>query len=262
MDIVDYINSLSVQGRHSFSLVEALADTGKSHKAVTVALGRQIKKNRIALPYRGFYLILPPTHQRYRCLPAEYWIDDLMQYLKKSYCVCLLSAAKYYAAAHQKPQTFQVMVEKIIRPIQCGDVYVEFIKNDKLKLTPVKKFNTPSGYIHVETSEALMIDLLRYPLRVGGLNNIATIFTELAEVINEDKLTNLFTAMQVEQITLQRSGYLLELIGSEKLACVVEQYLQTRVLRTRALVSGIKTKGCPRSKRWNLYINYEVESDL
>jgi predicted transcriptional regulator of viral defense system len=262
MDILAYLNSLSAKGRYSFTLDEAIADTGKSRSAIITALRRQMKQHRIALPLRGFYLIVPPTYQRYHCLPAEYWIDDLMQHLQQPYYVGLLSAAKYYAAAHQKPLVFQVVVEKDMRPIQCGDVSVQFVKSKNIKRVPTRQFNTPAGYLQVESPEALMIDLLRYPMRSGGINNIATILTELEESIDENKLVASIVAMQTEQIILQRLGYLLEFVGAEKHANVIEKNLQTRELRTRPLINGISTKGCNRNLRWDLYINYDVEPDL
>ncbi len=262
MDILSYINSLSAKGRYSFSIEEALADTDKSRSAIIAALRRQINKSRIALPYRGFYLILPPVHQRYGCLPAQYWLDDFMAYIKKPYYVGLLSAATFYAAAHQKPQTYQVMISEKFRSIQCANVHIEFIKNEKLKLVPIRQFNTPSGYIDVVAPEALPIDLLRYPLRSGGLNNIVTILSELAEAIDVNEFTKTLLVMQAEQVILQRLGYLFEIAGAETLANAVEKYLSIRKLRARPLVAGVKTEGCVRNQRWSLYINYEVEGDL
>lgn len=63
MDILKYLNTLSAKGRYSFTLDEAIADTGKSRSAIIPALRRQMKHHRIALPLRGFYLIVPPTYQ-------------------------------------------------------------------------------------------------------------------------------------------------------------------------------------------------------
>lgn len=185
-----------------------------------------------------------------------------MRYLQQPYYVGLLSAAKYYAAAHQKPLVFQVVVQKVMRPIQCGDVSVQFIKSEDIKRVPTRQFNTPAGYLQVESPEALMIDLLRYSLRSGGINNIATILTELEESIDESKLVATIATMQAEQIIMQRLGYLLELAGASELANKIEDILKTRTLRTRPLVNGVSTKGSDRNKRWQLYINYEVDSDL
>lgn len=262
MDITQYLNTLSAKGRYSFSLDEAIRVTEKSHKAISAALRRQVTQHRVALPYRGFYVIVPPTYQRYRCPPAEYWIDDFMRFMQQNYYVGLLSAAKYYAASHQKPQVFQVVIDKAMRSIQCGEVTVQFITSENINRVPTKQFNTPSGYLQVESAEALTIDLLRYPLRSGGINNIATIIAELAESIDEAKLINTIESMQVEQVLLQRLGYLLELVGEEEHASIIEKKLQTMTLRTRPLVNGISTKGCQRNERWDLYINYDVEPDL
>ena len=107
-----------------------------------------------------------------------------------------------------------------------------------------------------------MIDLLRYPSRSGGINNIATVLAELVESVDENKLIATITEMQVELVILQRLGYLLEFLDAKALADALKKFLQPRKLRTRPLVSGMSTKGCKRNLRWELYINYEVESDV
>jgi len=82
----------------------------KHYKAALNALARLKKKKEIVSPSKGYYLILTPEFRKQGCLPADYFIDDLMQHWKKDYYVCLLTAALYYGAAHQQPQTFQVMI--------------------------------------------------------------------------------------------------------------------------------------------------------
>ena len=185
-----------------------------------------------------------------------------MKYLKQPYYVALLSAARYYAATHQKPQVFQVITKKALRSIGCGNISIQFIKCSHIESVPVREFNSPSGYIRVESPESLMLDLLRYPQHSGGINNVATVLTELAESVDHDKLLVTLTDMKVEQVVVQRLGYLLELQGIEALANIVEKFLQSKKLRTQPLVSGITTKGFQRNRRWELFINYEVESDL
>lgn len=262
MNISAYLNSLRAQGLYSFTLNKAIADTGKSHGAIVAALRRQMKQHRVALPFRGFYLIVTPPQQRYGCLPAEYWIDDLMQYLRQPYYVALLSSAKYYAATHQKPQVFQVMVEKTMRTIQCGNVCIQFVKATEIQRVPINRFNTPAGYIIVESPEALMIDLLRHPKQSGGINNVATVLSELEESIDEKKLIASIERMQVEQVILQRLGYLLELIGANHLANVIEEILAPENLRARPLLCSNDIRRYKRNKRWKLNINYNVEPDL
>lgn len=262
MEISEYINNLASDGRYSFSLDEAIQKTGKSKVAVVGALYRQIKQHKLAHPISGFYIIIPPPYQRYRCAPAEYWMDDLMGHLKQKYYVGLLSAARYYAASHQKPQVFQVVTEKSMRSIQCGEVAIQFTQSKLVSSVPTRQFNTPAGYLSVASPEALMIDLLRYPSNSGGINNIATILIELAESIDIKRMLKAFELMHCEQVIMQRLGYLFELVGCENIALEIEKILNEGKMRTKPLVNGLSTKGCVRNKRWELYINYDVEPDL
>ena len=55
-----------------------------------------MKKREIAMPYQGFYVIVPPGYRSLGCRPAEQFIPDLMNYLGEYYYVGLLSAAEYH----------------------------------------------------------------------------------------------------------------------------------------------------------------------
>jgi len=46
--------------------------------AMKAALRRLRKKGEIAMPYRGFYVIVPPEYHALACLPAEQFIPDLI----------------------------------------------------------------------------------------------------------------------------------------------------------------------------------------
>lgn len=43
-------------------------------------------------PASGLYVIVPPEHQAYGCIPAEELIPILMEHLQADYYVALLSA--------------------------------------------------------------------------------------------------------------------------------------------------------------------------
>ena len=48
-----------------------------------------------------------------------------------------------------------------------------------------------TGYLKVATPELVALDLLNYPNHAGGLNHIATVFSELIETLDPVKLINL-----------------------------------------------------------------------
>src|ERR1700722_19529948 len=117
MDLKSFVVSLASKGKSCFSEHDALEETGLSRIALRSALRRLKKKQEIASPLRGFFVIIPPEYQSLQSLPPDQFIDDLMQHLKTPYYVGLLSAAQYYGAAHQKPQAFQVISSEARRNI-------------------------------------------------------------------------------------------------------------------------------------------------
>ena len=113
-------------------------------------------------------------------MPADQFIPALMASLGQTYYVSLLSAAQY-GAAHHCPQEFQVFLAKNRRPIQCGAVRVAFMARKRIADVPVQSVNTPRGTILVSTPEATAIDLVGYQHHAGGLDQVATILSELVE---------------------------------------------------------------------------------
>jgi predicted transcriptional regulator of viral defense system len=160
-------------------------------------------------PARGFYLIVPPEYQAFGCLPAEMFISDLMHYWGLPYYVGFLSAAQYYGAAHQKPQQFQVVSLKNRLSINCGRVRIKFIAKKKIDTQITRQFNTLAGTIQVASPELLAFDLVSSPEHAAGINNVATVLSDLIESLDETKLAEL-TLYHVKTFGLQRLGWLLD----------------------------------------------------
>lgn len=150
-------------------------------------------------------------------LPADMFIPDLMKHFRQPYYVGFLSAAQYYGAAHQKPQRFQIVTIKNRQPIQCGRIQIEFIANKHAASILFKKFNTAAGSIAVATPEVIAADIINAPHYAAGINNAATVLTELVEQIEIKKLIELSKLYQ-ELSWLQRLGYLFECLGFDSIA--------------------------------------------
>ena len=256
----DYISDLAATGRYHFTSSDAFKTLGVSAAGAKLALNRLARKNMIAQPARGSYVIVPPEYRSLECLPADQFIPALMQRLGQSYYAGLLSAAQYHGAAHHRPQEFQVLLNKARRPIHCGQVRVAFIVRKHLRNVPVQSFNTPRGTIRVSTPEATAVDLVGYYRHVGGLDQAATILSELAEQIDPQKL---LMAVQTGPITwAQRLGYLLELADAHKQTALVKAYVKDEARQTVPLLPGACRKGAPRNAEWKLFVNADVEPDL
>ena len=189
-----------------------------------------------------------------------------MKHWDLPYYVCLLSAAQYYGASHQKPQVFQVMIHKQIKSLVCGKVKIDFIYKKSLDELLTQKISVKTGYLTISTPELTAWDLLRYSHHVGGLNHIATVLSELIERINPETLALLVTQSK-EKAWGQRLGYILEHIDSmdeKKQKDIIECLYQSLVKPTNPvpLAPELPVKGESRDLRWMIIENTTVESDL
>jgi predicted transcriptional regulator of viral defense system len=254
-----YIEELVSNGRHHFSSVEAFQAIGGSQAAVRAQLRRLKEQGLIAEPARSFHVIVSPEYRRLRCLPAEQFVDQLMKVWGEPYYLGLLSAAERHGAAHQRPQSCQVIVRKNRAAISCGEVRVEFIARGDLEKMPVATVNTPLGVIRYATPEVTALELVGYPNHAGGLSNVATVVGEMAESLDAGKLLEVARLSPISWS--QRLGYILELVGHEDLAKALEPFVQEQARSYTPLRRAAAVARAKRSARWKLILNAEVEPD-
>ena len=255
----DILADLVANGRYHFTTAEIRSALGASAAAARLALSRLARKGQIASPARGFYVIVPPEYRRLGCLPPDQFIPALMEHLKRPYYAALLSAAQYHGAAHHRPQKFQVALAENRRPISCRTVRVSFIARRRIVEVPVQNFNTPRGTILVSTVEGTAIDLVGYGHRSGGLDQVATVLSELAEQIDPYRLV---TAAEIAPIPwVQRLGYLLERVGAGDKAVLLKAHVQQQARGTIPLLPAAPSDGSPRADDWYLRVNAEVEAE-
>ena len=191
-----------------------------------------------------------------------------MQYLGANYYVALLTAGLFHGATHQKPSRFQVISDKRIKhPLAFGDVEIDFIYKKSISRLPTQDFVVSTGYLKIATPELVALDLLNYPNHAGGLNHIATVFSELIEKLDAVKLINLAKDIDAEH-QLQRIGYIIEHIevvddnDAEVIINALAPYVTMRKQKYLPLASEIPKTGYPRCKKWRIIENAEIESDL
>lgn len=258
-NIRNFVSSLAAGGRYFFASREAQTALGVSPAAAKLALNRMAKQGTIASPARGFYVIVPPEYRSLGCLPADQFIPALMKALGQTYYVGLLSAAQYHGAAHHRPQEFQVFLAKNRRPIQCGSVRVAFMARKRINDVPTQSFNTPRGTVLVSTPEATAIDLVGYQHHAGGLDQVATILSELVEKTDSEKLAAAAATAPVPWA--QRLGYLLEHINAGKTATALKAYVQEHARLAAVLLPTAPRANSRRDDDWKLYVNADVEAE-
>lgn len=255
----DYVASLAASGRYHFTSADAKQALRASPDAIKLALNRLSKQGVIAAPSRGFYVIVPPEYKSLGSLPADQFVPQLMANLDLPYYAGLLTAAQYYGAAHHRPQEFQVFTEKPRRPIICGKVRVTFIVRKLVKDVATRPFNTTRGIIAVSTPEATAIDLAGYPEHAGGLEQSATVLSELAEQLDPDKLVE--AAATAPMPWAQRLGYLLEHGGAGDVLGPLRQHVRSLAREYVPLALQDDRKGL-RATDWKLIINEDVEPEF
>jgi predicted transcriptional regulator of viral defense system len=254
-----YIEHLAAKGRYHFTSREAQSALGVSADATKLALNRLAKQHVLASPARGFYVIVPPEYRSLGCLPAEQFIPALMKHRNRPYYVGLLSAAQYHGAAHQRPQAFQVFVSKNQRPIACGAVRVMFMVRKAIANVPLQSVNTPRGTLLVSTPEATAVDLVGYEAHAGGLDQVATVLSELAERIDPGKLATAAASAPVSWA--QRLGYLLERVGAGEKARTLKAYIHQHGARSTPLLPKVARARTRRNDDWRINVNADVETD-
>ncbi len=254
-----YVTDLAATGRYAFTTEQAVQAIGAADSAVRAALRRLDAKQVTATPVRGFHVVVPPEYRRLGCLPPEQFVPQLMANLGLPYYFGLLSAAQYHGAAHQRPQTAFVVVEKNRDGIQCGAVRVAFVARKNAALIPTASFNTPRGAVRVSSAEATAFDLVGYVDYVGGLSAVATVLADLAERIDADKLA---AAASLAPLTwAQRLGHLMDIVGAGERTVALAAIVDRRAREYVPLAPERPCEGSARDKRWRILVNAEVEPD-
>ncbi len=259
-NVREYVSDLAANGRYHFTSRDVRSALGISADAAKLALNRLEKKSFIASPARGFHVLVPPEYRALGCLPADQFIPALMTRLNLPYYAGLLSAAEYHGAAHQRPQEFQVFLERNRRSMQCGMVRVAFMARKNIKDVPVQNLNTPRGTVMVSSPEATALDLVGYTGHVGGLNQVATVLSELAEWLDAEKLA--VAARTAPVPWAQRLGYLLEHLGLDAKTPALKAYVREHAKQWVALLPKAPQKRSYRNKGWKLHVNMKVEVEL
>jgi predicted transcriptional regulator of viral defense system len=266
MKFSDYIKNVRSKGYYTFTKQEALAKLGISSNAFNCGMYKLKKKGEIVSPARNLYVIIPPEHQSVGCIPIEELVPILMQHWHLPYYACLLSAAGYHGAAHQKPQIFQVMTNKQLKLLHCGKFRVDFVYKKNLENCSTQAVTVKTGYLNISPPELTAMDLLTYPRHAGGLNHIATVLSELVEVMDPEALIKLVNDSS-EKAWAQRLGYILEQVetmdeeNQNHIVNLLHQAIQASMSLV-PLAPELLIKGKERNHRWMIIENTTVESDL
>lgn len=260
-----YLIDLQSKGRYSFNKTEACKAIGWSDAMYNNSAHRLSKRGLLAHVRAGFFINVIPEHRSLGALPPDWFIDELMIYLKREYYVGLLSAATYYGASHQQPQSFQIMTHTQTLPIDIGKLRLSFTTRKQWPSeSALKTFKTYTGEIKVASPELIAVDLCDYPEQTGYIHNIAQVLQELLESIDRHQLDDFLELHQPKTATLQRLGYLFEYLERYDLAFVLGKHLDRRTKFNYVLLVPGEEQDADneRHKRWKLIVNEQIELDI
>ena len=255
-----YVDLLQQNGRYTLTREEAEHECSMSPAAVKQAARRLVLQRRLAMPRRGFFVIVPLEYRSAGSPPPSWFIDALMEFHGLPYYVALLSAAALHGAAHQQPQEFQVITTTALRPAAVGNTRLRFLSKKRAPEMPTVVLKTETGSIRVATVEATVLDLVRYPQASGGLGNVATVYSELAEKIDPDRLAKL-AETEDDLAIVQRAGFLLDHVGASNKTEVLARMVVDRRPRLAPLRAGLGGVGFAKDSRWRVLVNERVEVD-
>lgn len=253
-----FTEELLGQGRYTFTREEAARHLGTSRAATYMSLHRLVNARGLVMPVSGFYVIVDPQHRSAGTLPPEWFVHELMTDLGRPYYAGLLSAAQLHGAAHHRPQEFQVMIPGLaVRPVRSGNVSIHFHRKGPFDRSQTQEIKTPTGFMTVSTPETTAWDLVRYFKVAGGLENVVTVLSELAEKLDGAKLRRTVKGHD-EVIVAQRLGYLLDTLGRRDLSKGFADWVEGAPLR---LLDPAEKSVSSESRKWRLSINAQVEPD-
>lgn len=266
-----FLDAQLARGRSYFTREEAIAELRVSPLALKAAITRLVKKQRLANPRHGFYLILRPEDRVTGAPDPVRWIDPLMRYQGIDYRISLLHAAAFHGSSHQAAMTFQVIVPKQLRDFEIGRQRLQFIYQAPADFERVNhtqwlaSIKTETGFAKVAGIELTLLDCARYFHRAAGINGLAQIIKDIGSKADQHKLAK--AAEVYENAAIRRLGYLLEQAGCKRQASALAGF--AALARSSALlVPSVKpllaslTDAAPRDSRWKLILNEPVEADF
>jgi predicted transcriptional regulator of viral defense system len=256
-----WVKAYQERGRYVFTRKEAVAALPLNAAALTKALQRLGGSGRIQPVRRGFYAIVPLEYRKTGGIPADWFIDDLMHFLNLPYYAGVLTAAALHGSSHHQPQAFQVVVPSYVPAISTGKGKIEFFKLLGTEAVPAQNLKTYTGYLRVSTPAWTALDLLRFNRRIGGLDAVFTVLSELAEKMTAKGILEACKLYRDRSLS-QRLGWLLDRLERADLTAPLAKWLQKEGLSKVRLDPSSPYRGGSMDRKWHVLVNAEPESEI
>ena len=263
-----YVSGLLSGGRTVFVAEEAEQALGVGRGAFLDAAERLQRREVLLNPRRGFYVVVPPQYVSWGGPPPAWYIDAFMRHEGHIYYVGLLKAAEFHGATHQAVMEFQVISDKRLPKIRAGRNLIVFYfrKNMEAVTAGTEGRKTDTGTMKISSAALTALDLLRYPQASGGIDNVATVLSDLGQKIDPEQLATL--SALVERPVVQRLGHLLEHLGHDALTVSMLESLRARgslpwteLDRQEVRDPAFEPEPQQRDPRWRVIVRRVPEPD-
>ena len=233
---------------------------GVPEKEVPQRLVRLRKSGRMIAVARGLWAVIPAEYRKMGAPEPIVYIDALMSFYGRDYCVGWLSAAAMQGARHQAPQVFQIAVDKQIRNRQIGRSELQFFERSYIEGLSKRRITTSRGTAVTASASATML-MVSADLKIsGGIDNAATIISELAEE-NPDYRNDLMINVPLfPKAAVSRLGWILEKIADEDDLDELADYCANGGEPT--VLSPYDNRNGRIDKKWNVIENRIIEVDI
>lgn len=255
-------DELLSRGIHTFTTGDVRSLTGLDAHGVHGGMARLRSAGKVFSPAKGFYVIIPPQYRSWGAVPALDFIDPMMSVLGRTYYVSMLSAAELHGAAHQRPQVFQVMVDRHVPDRDLGRTRIRFFTSRHTADAEVLRRNSATGSVRVASTEVTALDLTSRMRDGGGLSNVATVVSELAGGVGLDLQRLVTVGRNFPAASIRRLGWILDHVDASIDLSPLDQYL-SKLAPARAVVLLDPSGGRVgrTNRRWGLVENSLVEID-
>lgn len=235
----------------------------KSEISLKRELSRLVEKNKVLNLRKEFYLIIPPRYSKLRQIPIQLYADKLFKSLNKKYYLGFYSAAKFHGASHQQSQQEYIMTDyPKIKDVSRNQIKIRFISTSTWPKNNLIEKKSDAGVFKISSPSLTAINLIHYQNKVGGLNRMLSVIEELIEEITIDDISKLLEWYS-HKSTLQRFGYLLDILGGEKeKTSLISDYLRSTKYFPVLLVPKSNQKAGKVNNKWKVDVNTILENDL
>ncbi|MDR1119181.1 MAG: type IV toxin-antitoxin system AbiEi family antitoxin, partial [Bifidobacteriaceae bacterium] len=175
------------------------------------------RRGEWATPGRGLWIPVPPEFRAWGGLPATEFVDALMAHLGARYYVGWLAAAALHGAAHRAPQVTRVATSTLVRGRRTGRARLTFHQRSRIDQLPTEVKTGRMGRFRVSTPEVTALDVASDLALAGGLNNAATVISDLAREHGLDGSTLAGLAPLFADAAVRRVGWIVEQFGGQRL---------------------------------------------